>query len=170
MAGGNPSFDRATLPDHSDHPFGSAILRSDSWWRFFDRIEKKAKANSRVMIDAVELIRQRTPSFRPQLGLVLGSGLGFFADEVVEPVSVIDYSELPGFPAPTVEGHAGKLVCGKVGAISVICQQGRFHYYEGHPMETVTLPVRIMSALGAKTLLLTNAAGGLRRDLEGLRG
>ena len=92
--------------------------------------------------------------------LVLGSGLGAFADEV-EGAASIPYEEIPGFARPTVEGHAGRLVVGEVGGAGVAVMQGRFHFYEGYTLEEVTFPVRVLGLLGAKSLVLTNAAGGL---------
>ena len=97
--------------------------------------------------------------------LVLGSGLGAFADEL-EGASVVPYSEIPGFARPTVEGHAGRLVVGKVGGVGVAAMQGRFHFYEGYALEEVTFPIRVLGLLGAKSLVLTNAAGGLNNSYE----
>jgi purine-nucleoside phosphorylase len=95
--------------------------------------------------------------------LVLGSGLGAFADEV-EGAEAIAYEEIPGFARPTVEGHAGRLVVGEVGGVGVAVMQGRFHFYEGYTLEEVTFPVRALGQLGARTLVLTNAAGGLNNS------
>ncbi|MGO3732194.1 MAG: purine-nucleoside phosphorylase [Vagococcus sp.] len=92
-------------------------------------------------------------------GLILGSGLGELADEITDRV-VIPYEEIPNFPVSTVVGHAGQLVYGTLAGKKVLAMQGRFHYYEGHTMETVTFPVRVMKALGADSLVVTNAAGG----------
>lgn len=94
------------------------------------------------------------------VGLILGSGLGELADEIENPIT-IPYSEIPSFPISTVEGHAGQLVYGKLGGKNVLVLQGRFHYYEGYDMRTVTFPVRVMSNLGAQSLIVTNAAGGV---------
>ena len=96
---------------------------------------------------------------------MLGSGLGAFADEVANAVR-IPYEEIPGFARSTVEGHAGQLVLGEIGGVSVAVQQGRFHYYEGYDMEQVMLPVRTFGLLGVKTLILTNAAGSLNSDMQ----
>ncbi len=101
----------------------------------------------------------------PEVGLVLGSGWGDFADEVKNPVR-IPYGEVPGFPKTGVAGHAGEWVIGEIGGKQVAVMSGRFHYYEGHDMKTVTLPVRVMQMLGVKTLILTNAAGGVNGDFE----
>jgi purine-nucleoside phosphorylase len=96
--------------------------------------------------------------------IVLGSGLGAFADEIENAVR-IPYDEIPGFARSTVEGHAGQLVLGEVGGIGVAVQQGRFHYYEGYEMEQVLLPVRAFGLMGVKNLILTNAAGSLTSDM-----
>jgi len=100
-----------------------------------------------------------------RVGLVLGSGLGAFADEVEESVA-IPYEEIPGFARSTVEGHAGRLVLGKVAGASVIVLQGRFHFYEGYALEEVTFPIRVLGLLGIKSLVLTNAAGGLNNSFK----
>ena len=100
----------------------------------------------------------------PSVAIVLGSGLGAFADQVENKV-IVPYGEIPGFPVSTVEGHAGQLVLGEIDGINVAVQQGRFHYYEGYEMEQVTLPVRTFGLLGVKNLILTNAAGSLNSDM-----
>jgi purine-nucleoside phosphorylase len=97
---------------------------------------------------------------RPQFACILGSGLGDLAERVQQRV-VIPYEEIPHFPTSTVAGHAGQLVIGTLGGISVVMMQGRFHLYEGYTMQAVTLPVYVMNRLGAKQLLVTNAAGGM---------
>lgn len=107
----------------------------------------------------VAVIREKT-SFRPEVALVLGSGLGGFG-ELVEEALRIPYASLPGFPVSTVPGHAGQFILGYVRGVPVIVMQGRVHYYEGYPMEDVVMPIRIMGMLGAKKLILTNAAGGV---------
>lgn len=96
----------------------------------------------------------------PAVGLILGSGLGELADEAEDSI-VIPYEDIPGFPVSTVEGHAGRLVYGTLGGKKVLAMQGRFHYYEGYSLESVTFPVRVMKALGVETLVVTNAAGGV---------
>ncbi len=103
-------------------------------------------------------------SVMPTIGLVLGSGLGSLADEVQNPVK-INYEDIPHFPVSTVEGHAGRLVVGSIEGKYVMIMQGRFHYYEGYSMQEVTFPVRVMKALGVENIVVTNAAGGLRKDL-----
>jgi purine-nucleoside phosphorylase len=96
----------------------------------------------------------------PGIAVVLGSGLGTIADDLIEPTA-LPYARIPHFPAPTVEGHAGRLVVGALGAGRVAVLQGRFHYYEGYDLETVTFPIRVLQALGVRTLILTAAAGGV---------
>ncbi|MUV39722.1 Purine-nucleoside phosphorylase [Lentibacillus sp. JNUCC-1] len=96
----------------------------------------------------------------PEIGLILGSGLGVLADSIEEPV-VIDYKDIPHFPESTVSGHKGRLVCGMFEGRQVLAMQGRFHYYEGYTMQEVTFPVRVMNQLGVDKLLVTNAAGGV---------
>ena len=96
----------------------------------------------------------------PKLGVILGSGLGGFANLVEEKV-VIPYKDIPHFPISTVEGHAGQLVFGKVQGRSVVVMQGRFHFYEGYTMQEVTFPIRVMQVLGVTGLIVTNAAGGI---------
>jgi purine-nucleoside phosphorylase len=113
---------------------------------------------------AARLIRSRAP-VEVRVALVLGSGLGAFAD-TLEDATAIPYSEIPGFARPTVEGHAGRLVVGRVGGTGVAAMQGRFHFYEGYRLEEVTFPVRVLALLGATSLVLTNAAGGLNNSFE----
>ncbi len=108
---------------------------------------------------AAEYILQQV-SLRPQIALILGSGLGDYADTLEESVR-IPYSQIPNFPQPTVEGHTGAFVFGKKQGKPVVVAQGRVHYYEGLPMQEITLPVRVLAAMGVKTLILTNAAGGV---------
>lgn len=96
----------------------------------------------------------------PEIGIILGSGLGGLADKITDAVTLA-YAEIPNFPVSTVEGHSGKLIFGKLGSKNVVAMQGRFHYYEGYTMKEVTFPVRIMKLLGVKNLFVSNAAGGL---------
>jgi purine-nucleoside phosphorylase len=102
----------------------------------------------------------------PELGVILGSGLGAFADLVEEKV-VIPYQDIPHFPLSTVEGHAGQLVFGKVQGRPLVVMQGRFHYYEGYMMQEVTFPIRVMQVLGVTDLIVTNAAGGINSAFQG---
>ncbi|HEX6717671.1 MAG TPA: purine-nucleoside phosphorylase [Pyrinomonadaceae bacterium] len=112
---------------------------------------------------ATRVIRSKI-SVEPRIALVLGSGLGGFADDFEEPVG-IPYQEIPGFVRSTAEGHAGRLVIGKIDSVPVVAMQGRVHYYEGYSLEEVTFPVRTFGLLGIKTLILTNAAGGINVEL-----
>ena len=96
-------------------------------------------------------------------GLILGSGLGELADEIEDAV-MISYDEIPFFPVSTVVGHAGQLVYGSLAGKKVLAMQGRFHYYEGHSMQTVTYPVRVMAGLGAHSVIVTNACGGVNES------
>ncbi|MDQ1612821.1 MAG: purine-nucleoside phosphorylase [Pyrinomonadaceae bacterium] len=114
---------------------------------------------------AARTIRARVGGEEARVGLVLGSGLGAFADDL-EDASVIPYEEIPGFARSTVEGHAGRLVVGRVAGTPVIVQQGRFHFYEGYALDEVTFPVRVFGLLGVKSLVLTNAAGGLNNSFK----
>ena len=99
-------------------------------------------------------------SFTPDVALILGSGLGDYADSIRQE-AVLDYSDIEGFPISTVAGHKGRFVFGYIGDVKVVIMQGRVHYYEGYSMEDVVLPVRLMKLMGAKLLFLTNAAGGV---------
>ncbi len=108
---------------------------------------------------AVEYISSRVP-FKPQAAIILGSGLGELADRIENPI-IINYSEIEGFPVSTAPGHRGRFVFGELNGKKVVCMQGRFHYYEGWSMEQIVLPVRVMRALGAEYLFVTNAAGGI---------
>ena len=112
---------------------------------------------------AARIIRSRTTE-TPRVAIVLGSGLGGFADDFDEPVG-IPYEEIPGFARSTAEGHAGRLVIGKVDQVPLIAMQGRVHFYEGYSLEQVTFPIRAFKLLGIKTLILTNAAGGVNVQL-----
>ena len=103
-------------------------------------------------------------NFRAEVGLILGSGLGFFAEDRLDVAFQIPYEEINGFPVSTVPGHAGRFVCGELEGKRVVCMQGRFHFYEGYSLQQVTLPVRLMHAAGVHTLIATNAAGGINRD------
>ncbi len=110
------------------------------------------------------VLAERAPGFVPAVGLILGSGLGEIADAIM-PEAVIDYRDLPGFPRPTVSGHAGRLVLGRLGGVPVACLQGRVHLYEGRPPGEVARLVDALAEIGCRILLLTNAAGSLRPDV-----
>ena len=111
---------------------------------------------------AAAIVRAIAPRL-PRVGLVLGSGLGAFADGLEDPAS-ISYGEIPGFGESKVAGHAGRMVAGLCGGKPVLVMQGRIHFYEGHPLRTVVLPIRAMIAAGCKIVVITNAAGGIRDD------
>jgi purine-nucleoside phosphorylase len=109
--------------------------------------------------EAAEHIRECT-SYQPRIGLILGSGLNPLAEKV-EAADVIPYDDVPQFPRPSVEGHKGRLVLGKLDGTPVMVMQGRVHFYEGYPIQQVVFPVRVMQIMGIETLIVTNAAGGL---------
>jgi purine-nucleoside phosphorylase len=111
---------------------------------------------------AAQFIHSRT-NLEPSIAIVLGSGLGAFADELSD-ATAIGYDEIPGFAHATVEGHAGKLVIGKAGDIAIAAMQGRFHFYEGCSLDEVTFPIRVLKLFGVNTLILTNAAGSLNTE------
>jgi purine-nucleoside phosphorylase len=116
---------------------------------------------------AASLIRERIalrPELAPEVAIVLGTGFGGFADRLTDPVA-IPYAEIPHFPRPTVEGHAGRLVIGSFAGTPLAVVQGRVHAYEGYTPAQVIFPVRVLARLGIKTLIVTNAAGGIRTDL-----
>ncbi|MBK9122622.1 MAG: purine-nucleoside phosphorylase [Chloroflexi bacterium] len=113
---------------------------------------------------AVEAIRKVTDRV-PDVGLVLGSGLGVLADELSDRIAV-SYEDIPGWPRSTVHGHSGRLVFGTLEGKQVVCQQGRAHFYEGYTPQQITFPIRVMHFLGVKTLILTNAAGGINLSYE----
>lgn len=108
---------------------------------------------------------QKKIDFKPEIALVLGSGLGDYADSI-DVVATLNYNDIEGFPVSTVQGHKGRFVFGYVKNVPVVCMQGRVHYYEGYPMTDVVLPTRLMKMMGAKVLFLTNAAGGLNYDFQ----
>ncbi len=109
---------------------------------------------------AARYIRERAQGRQPLVGIVLGSGLGLLAERISDPLT-IPYRDLPDFPVSTALGHKGNFIIGFLGGKCVIAMQGRIHFYEGYPMETVVLPVRVMMELGIGTLMVSNAAGGL---------
>ncbi|MFC4777496.1 purine-nucleoside phosphorylase [Paenibacillus sp. GCM10023252] len=114
--------------------------------------------------EAAQYIRSKS-SLQPEVGLIMGSGLGILGDHLEETV-IIPYHDIPHFPVSTVEGHAGELLLGKLAGRPVLLMRGRFHMYEGYGPELTAFPVRVMKALGATLLLVTNAAGGVNTDFE----
>ncbi len=114
--------------------------------------------------ETADFIRNKT-NFNPQIGIILGTGLGGLVKEI-ETKYVIPYEEIPNFPLSTVEGHSGKLILGMLGGKNVVAMQGRFHYYEGYDMKQVTFPVRVMRFLGIERLFVSNASGGVNPDFE----
>jgi xanthosine phosphorylase len=115
--------------------------------------------------EAADLIRARKPGFAPRVALILGSGLGVLAEQMVDAVS-IGFDELPGFPISTVHGHAGALVLGTLSGVPVVCLKGRGHFYEGYGMGVMTSAVRTLKLLGCEMLFVTNAAGSLREEVD----
>ncbi len=119
----------------------------------------------RKLSSCYESVRKIT-DFKPEVALILGSGLGNYAD-TVRVSSVIDYNDIEGFPLSTVAGHKGRFVFGYISDVPVVIMQGRVHYYEGYSMTDVVLPTRLMGMLGARILFLTNAAGGIKDGMQG---
>lgn len=115
--------------------------------------------------EAARFLSEKTDNFKPEVGVILGSGLGNFADSI-DVKYIVNYSDIPNFPISTVPGHSGRFVIGYIADRKVIAMQGRFHYYEGYSMEEVTLPVRMMKLLGIETLLVSNAAGGINTSFQ----
>ena len=109
---------------------------------------------------SAEFIAAQTEDFRPEVGIILGTGLGDFADNIEVKYS-LEYKDIPGFPVSTVEGHKGRLIFGQIEGCRVVAMQGRFHYYEGYTMQQVTFPVRVMKLLGIEYLFVSNASGGI---------
>lgn len=125
---------------------------------FFDQVSEAAAS-------LAEKIAEKLGAHPLRIGIVLGSGLGAVADAVVDPV-IVSYAEIPHFPRSTVEGHAGRIVAGLLNNVPVVVMQGRVHFYEGYSAQEVTFPMRVLGALGLRTVVLTNAAGGIK---EGYR-
>lgn len=115
--------------------------------------------------EATKYILKSLNVFKPEIAIVLGSGLGDFADEI-QNKTIIPYCDIPYFPVSTVVGHKGQFVAGTVSGKNVICMQGRFHYYEGYDLKTVTLPIRTLKSIGVAKLLITNAAGGINENFK----
>nr|WP_078550552.1 purine-nucleoside phosphorylase [Litchfieldia alkalitelluris] len=120
--------------------------------------------NKQAINTSAEFLKNKF-STAPEIGLILGSGLGVLADEIENAIK-IPYSDIPEFPVSTVEGHAGQLVYGTLRGKTVLAMQGRFHFYEGYSLEKVTFPIRVMKQLGVSTLIVTNAAGGVNESFE----
>lgn len=116
------------------------------------------------MHEAATFIQSKT-QLKPDYGIILGSGLGSLTDKI-ETIDEIDYADIPYFPEITVKGHVGKLIFGLLGGKKVVACKGRFHYYEGYSMQEVTFPVRVLKALGANTLIVSNAAGSTNGNIE----
>lgn len=121
--------------------------------------EKEATHTLESIERAAQVVRKRYAA-RPEAAIILGTGLGGLAGKIERAVS-IGYEEIPGFPLSTVESHTGRLICGTLSGREVVAMQGRFHMYEGYSLEQVTFPVRVLKALGAGTLLVSNACGGM---------
>ena len=121
------------------------------------------------MLEQIEFttksIRDKTNNFKPEVGIILGTGLGGLVKEITVE-HVLPYENIPNFPVSTVEGHSGKLIFGNLGGKNVVAMQGRFHFYEGYNMQQITFPVRVMKALGVKTLCVSNAAGGMNPKFD----
>lgn len=115
-------------------------------------------------VESAEYIKQFADA-NEAIGIILGSGLGNLAEEVEEAV-IISYKDIPHFPMTNVLGHAGRLVIGKLNGVKVVCMQGRFHFYEGYDMKIVSMPIRVMKLLGIRSLIVTNAAGGVNRSFS----
>lgn len=133
--------------------------------RFGMEIRMNVKDYVNQIHSAADYIRKRLDNAVPGLVIILGSGLGPLAGKIENPTE-IPYSEIPHFPQPTVAGHEGKLIYGTLNGGPVLAMKGRFHYYEGYDMTTVTFPVRVFAALGISTLMVTNAAGGIKEGLK----
>ena len=123
-----------------------------------------AKKAMKQLNEAVKFLRKQY-KHKPDVAVVLGSGLGNFAEEI-EVEKEIDYNDIPNFPISTVEGHTGKLIFGNLSGKKIVCMGGRFHYYEGYSSQEVVFPIRVLGLLGIKTLLLSNAAGGVNPSFK----
>ncbi len=117
-----------------------------------------------ILEKSVEYINSKLGDFKPEIGIILGSGLGDLADEYCD--YAISYANIPGFEASTVSGHKGRLVFAKINGKNTVMMQGRFHFYEGHSIQKVVFPVKVMKKLGVKTLIVTNAAGGVNGNFK----
>ncbi len=110
-------------------------------------------------------IKEQTGGFTPEVGIILGTGLGDFGEKI-DASCILEYASIPGFPVSTVEGHKGRMIFGTVEGRKVVAMQGRFHYYEGYPMTQVTFPVRVMKLLGIEYLFVSNASGGINTSFR----
>lgn len=117
------------------------------------------------ILETVDFIKSKTFSFEPEVGIVLGSGLGGLVD-IIDTQYAITYKDIPNFPVSTVHGHEGRLIFGTLSGRKVIAMQGRFHYYEGYSTEEVTFPIRVLKYLGIRLLVLSNASGGINPDFR----
>lgn len=117
------------------------------------------------ILEAADYLRSVTGDFKPEIGIILGTGLGDFADNIDERFSV-EYKDIPHSPVSTVEGHNGRMIFGEIGGRRVVAMQGRFHYYEGYTMKQVTFPVRVMAVLGIRYLFVSNASGGINTSFR----
>lgn len=115
--------------------------------------------------ETADFLRNTARGAMPEIAIILGTGLGPLSDHITDK-QVIPYSEIPNFPVSTVQGHSGNFIFGSLAGRRVIAMQGRFHYYEGYDMKTVTFPVRVFKALGVKTLFVSNAAGGMNKEFQ----
>lgn len=120
--------------------------------------------NYEKLMKCFECVQQKI-TFKPEIALILGSGLGDYAD-TMEVVETLDYHDIEGFPVSTVPGHKGRFVFGYAGGVPIVAMQGRVHFYEGYKPQDVVLPIRLMKLMGAKVLFLTNAAGGINRSFS----
>jgi purine-nucleoside phosphorylase len=125
-------------------------------------VEERSAHRLEIVHEAAEVVRARW-SATPVAGIILGTGLGGLAREI-DVAATVEYGDIPGFPLSTVESHAGRLLCGTLGGKPVVAMQGRFHRYEGYSLQQVTFPVRVLRALGAETLIVSNACGGMREE------
>lgn len=116
-------------------------------------------------IKATSTFIQKATDFKPEIGIILGTGLGGLVNEI-EIVHTLKYGDIPNFPVSTVDGHKGQLIFGKLGGKNILAMQGRFHYYEGYDLKEVTFPVRVMRELGIKTLIVSNASGGVNPSFK----
>jgi len=117
-----------------------------------------------IIKKSVEFLYEKT-NYKPEIGIVLGTGLGGLVNEIEIEHSVA-YKDIPHFPISTVEGHSGRLIFGRLGGKKIIAMQGRFHFYEGYPIEKVTLPIRVMKLLGIQKLIVSNASGGVNPNYQ----